>query len=483
MIVFLVALAAAVLFAGPAAPMALRAAKAQRAKREEERQRRELEAAEAKRQGERIWEEEPGNAVLRERLMFESQARLPLEHAANEAELQVGQLDGAIQRHESSFNKGSGGRPGLAYQIVVVGLLGLAVVVFVLGAILDYLIFRGLHPGGSVLIPAGLAGVVIIAVMVGSFVAISAKRHGLIPPEWNEYFTYFARVFGALLAIGAVICMIYYAPARSYLADEPHIVTDQAAVAQLRHAVAPDAATQQANAAALQAAEATLASDQATLHKAQQLDRVMAGILGTLEIPLTEAAVLGGALIAFRMLLRRRDQAGQDHREASSNLDQAEARFTAVTNATLMEHGHDHRAYGEGLARLRELGYFLKLHANGGQPPGAAPGAPGGPGSLGAGSAQGPQGPAPGGPGAAGPRVVPGAVVGSPQQPQAPASPPAPPGPGAGGLQGTQGATVPVVPTIPLQTVVPPAPIIPVASPGQGGPVTTLPSTEFDETE
>jgi hypothetical protein len=519
MIGLLVALAVTVLFVGPAVPPAMRMAKDQRAaaaaKREAERQRHEQEAEEAKREHERVWREEPGNAVLRERLLYEAQVQVPLDQTAGEAQVQLGQLDGAIQRHEAGFHHGAGGRPGLAYQIVVLTLLGLAVAVFVLGAILDYLIFRGLHPGGSVLIPAGLSGVVIIAVMVGSFLAISAQRHGLIPAHWSEYFRIFARLFGVLLAVGAVTCMTYYAPARSYLADEPKIVTDQATVAQLKTAVAPDAATAQANAAALNAAETTLANDQATLHKAQLLDRVSAGVLGALEIPLTEAAILGAELIAFRVLLRRREQARQDRQEAVDQVAHADARFTAQTNATLIGFGHDHRAYAEGLARLRELSYFLKLHANGGHAPGggpagasglgaaappdtpgnpgtpANPGATGTPGGPGAGAAPGyaPRGtgggtpvhpvpsaaplgsnagghvPGPaGGPAQTGSHIVP-VTVGSQQS-----------GPGAANGTGTTG-TAPLPPSVPLPSIVPtgPAP--------SGGPVTRLPANEFDETE
>jgi hypothetical protein len=509
MIVLLAVLAATVLLGGPAMPMAARSVKQQRvaaaARRKEERERQQREAEEAREERERIWRDEPGNAVLRERLTFQARAGDRLNHAIREAKLKVDQIDGAIQRHEGDFRKGPGGRPGLAYQIVVLTLLGVAVAVFVLGAILDFLIFRGLHPGGSVLIPVGLSGVVIIAVMVGSFLAISAQRHGLIPASWNEYFTLFARLFGAALAVSAVACMIYYAPARSYLADQGNIAKDQALVAQLTHAVAPDAAAQQASAAALQAAKDQLASDETTLHKAQLLDRVSAGVLGALEIPLTEVAILGGQLIAFRILLRRREEARQEHDDAATVRVQAEDQFVATMYTTLTRFGHDHRAYGEGLTRLRDLNAIIRRH----QP---QPG--GNPGGLGAGG--GPSGPTPSGPGGgpySGPGG-PGAGGGTPVNPVPPPSPsgagsaataPAPsvgqptrpytvagtvvsststptsPGPGPTSPT-TANPTVPLGPAVPQGTVVPaqsPAPVVTVPS----GAVTTLSASQFDETE
>jgi hypothetical protein len=508
MIVLLAVLAAAALLGGPAMPMAARSVKQQRAaaaaRREQERERQKREAEEAREERERIWRDEPGNAVLRERLTFQARVGDRLDHAFREAKFKYDQLDGAIQRHGGDFHKGPAGRPGLAYQIVVLTLLGVAVAVFVLGAILDFLIFRGLHPGGSVLIPVGLSGVVIIAVMVGSFLAISAQRHGLIPATWNEYFTLFARLFGAALAVSAVACMIYYAPARSYLADQGNIAKDQALVEQLAHAVAPDAAAQQANTAALQAAKDQLDSDETTLHKAQVLDRVSAGVLGALEIPLTEVAILGGQLIAFRILLRRREEARQEQDDAATVRVQAENQFVATMNATLMQFGHDHRAYGEGLTRLRDLYGIIRRHQ---------PQPSGNPGGLGAGG--GPSGPTPSGPGG-GPHPGPGGpgAGGTPVNPVPPPSPsgagsaatapapsvgqptrpftvpgtvvsstPTPTSPGPGPISPTTAnPTVPLGPAVPQGTVVPaqsPAPVVTVP----GGAVTTLSASQFDETE
>src|SRR6185437_13694069 len=120
MIGLLLALGFTVLFVGPTLPLVVRTAKQQHAaavaRREAEQRRREQEAEQAKRERERIWREEPGNAVLRERLLYEAQVQVPLDQAAKEAEFQVGLLDGAIKRHEGSFHRGAGGRPGLAYQ-------------------------------------------------------------------------------------------------------------------------------------------------------------------------------------------------------------------------------------------------------------------------------------------------------------------------------------------------------------------------------
>lgn len=468
----------AILFGVPAVPMALRTVKGRRAAaaadREAEREEERNARAEAQEREQGPWRDNPGIAVLRERLRFEAKGRLPREQVTTEAGVQLARLDSAIQRHESRFH--SGGRPGLTYQVVVLVLTGVAAVVFIVGAILDYLIFRGLHPGGSILIPAALACVAICCVMVGSFLAISARRHGLVPAQWSEYFRLFAQVFGGLLAVGAVVCMVVYAPARSYLADEPTIIADQEAVSQQQNAVMP-AGGAGVQAAVLAADKEKLAADQASLRKAQLLDRVSAAGLGALEITLTEVAILGGELIAFRVLLRRREQARQGHQRATDDLATAEAVFATTVNDKLIANGYDHRAYEDGLARLREFARMLRLHGQSqGGAPGGGPTAPGSaavPGAVGpvAGPGHAPGGQAGGTPGnpvppggvgpaqtaAPGPHVVPGTVIGQQPPPQAPPATAAPPPTG-----GTVGTGTPGAPA---------------------GPVTRLPSSEFDETE
>jgi len=296
-----------------------------------------------------------------------------------------------------------------------------------------------------------------------------------------------------MLAVGIAGYMVYIAPNRSYQAWEAQIVADQQAVQQAANAVAPDAGTAQADAANLQAAKTQLAHDQASLRHAQEIDRASALALGALEIPLAEAAVIGGVLVIFQILRRRRDRAERDYVEAVRAVARADATFMADINTQLIATGNNEQAVEGGLARLRNLGRILGT-SSGGPTPGSGPvSGPSGPGLTPSGQSGSTPGPGPGLRGAGSP--VPGASPSVGATPDNPVPPPVTPqSPGI--VNGT--STVPSQPTgshIISGTVVgsqngagagqansnSPAPST--VTSGLAGNVARLPAAEFDETE
>ena len=271
--------ALAVLLIVPALPPALRAAAARRAamlhQRELDRQRREQEAADRKRQAEQIWHDTPELGVMREWTRFQAQVRSLRQQAADEARRRQAQIDTAITRIESSFRAQR--QPKTTYQVLCLFFLVVFVCVFGLGATLDYMIFRALHPGGlgALLLSLGLAAVAMIGITVGSILAFGAGHHDLLPDSMREYSRNVARLFGAMLAVGIAAYMAFIAPNRSELNWAPVIQKDHQAVqlATFNVATAPDSNTKQNFQAALDAAKTQLNTDQAALDRAKTVDR------------------------------------------------------------------------------------------------------------------------------------------------------------------------------------------------------------------
>ena len=487
--------ALAVLLIAPAVPQAAHAAKARRAEalrlREEDRKRREEEAKERQRQAQQIWHDTPDLGVYREYLRFEAQVRQPRQQAADEANRLLGQANETVSRHQSTFRDGK--PPKAGYQLLAMAGLVAFAFVFILGAALDYLIFRASHPG-NVLLPLGLACIAMIGITVGSILAFGARRHDLLPDSMSAYFRNMARLFGMMLAVGIAGYMVSIAPNRSYQAWETQIVADQQAVQQAANAVAPDAATARTDKANQKAAETQLAHDQASLRHAQEIDRASALALGALEIPLAEAAVIGGVLVIFRILRRRRDRAERDYVEAVRAVARADATFMADINTQLIATGNNEQAVEGGLDRLRNLGRILGT-SSGGPTPGSGPvSGPSGPGLTPSGQSGSTPGPGPGlggvgspvpgtspptraTPGNPVPPVTPhspGTVNGTPTVPSQPTGSPIIPGTvvgsqnGQGSGQATSNSPVPPTPTV---------------TSGLAGNVARLPAAEFDETE
>ena len=178
-------------------------------RREEARQRHQAEQEEirqaqlaAQQERERLWREEPDRAGLPEWLNFGHAVQLPLQHASDEAGRLHGQREEHVQQRRSEHRDG---KPvTAAYKVIV--LAGLAAFVFagLLGIALDYLIFRGLHPTGTVVLPLALACLAVLGITVGSVVFMSAWRHGLLASSTIPYVRRVVTFGGVILAAGSV---------------------------------------------------------------------------------------------------------------------------------------------------------------------------------------------------------------------------------------------------------------------------------------
>jgi hypothetical protein len=449
------ALALAALFGLPAVPTARRAAAerraAARAQREEDRRRREEEKQRRLEEAQRIWRDTPDLGVLREYERYEAHVRTPRQQEADETGRQLSAVNAAVTRHEGTF-RGSK-RPGVAYQGgLLVALLGF-LSVLALGVALDYLIFRSLRPSGldNALVSAALASLAMVGISVGSAVAIGAERHHLLPDGMTEYARRVTRLAGAMLAIGLVAFVAAIAPYRSQLTWQPTIAADQQAVQQATFNVgtAPDVQTKHRYETTLQDAKAQLSADRESLSRASNVDRGSALVLGVVEVFLAEGAILGGEVLALRILLARQERTREANQAALDAVAQGDTQFVAQLTAQLTAHGHDQDAVRAGLARVRELSRILGT----GVSPETAEARGTGTGDMEAASAPGAAG------GDSGPRGG---------TPQAPASPPTfiPPR--------TNEAPQPP----------PPSPYVVPGSVVNGAPAdaTRLPDAEFDET-
>jgi hypothetical protein len=206
-----------------------------------------------------------------------------------------------------------------------------------------------------------------IGITFGSVLLFGAGRHHLIPANATGYLRRMASLLGGMLAVGLGLYMAVIAPNRSYTPLEQRIVVDQETLARDQNsqpAAAPGERTQ-------------LANDQASLKRAGQVDRASAIALAAIEIPLSEAAVLGGELLTFRFLRIRRRRAEGDRRKATDLVQQADAGFIARLTARLVSDGHDENDMADILARVRHLGDTYRDHVMAGpgySDPAAGPG-------------------------------------------------------------------------------------------------------------
>ena len=406
----------------------------------------------------RLWRADPDLAGLGEWLSYEYQMRKPLDQDVQEAKRLLGQREEQV-RHHTAEHGGSEHVPG-GHRILVLAGLALFLVVFSLGIALDYLIFRGLHPG-SVLLPFGLACLAVFGITIGSILFLGIRRHRLLPDSVSPYIQRVFMVGGALLATAVAVYMTTIAPNRSAPAGE--LAINKA----LSHLHADQTAVPRASKQVIDLDNQAVAQARADLAHAEAVDRLSAGILAVLEIPLAEAAVLGGELLMLDVARRRRETARQAHQDATDALAQADARFSDALVGILISHGHDEDVVHQIRRRLGNLG---AAWGGGGQrvlPAGLPPPAP--PGGGGA-----PAGPPPPGTGA------------SPAQPAMPR--PAPvgtPGPAPAGMP----AAAPAAPAAPIVHIDPAAaPAGPPtgspngAAPGTTAPLAQLPPDEQDQT-
>jgi hypothetical protein len=435
-----------------------RRAEAREARHAEEEKQKQAAIAERERI-DRLWREEPDKAGMAEQLRYRDAVQMGLKHEVLEAQQVHNQR---VNHAEQRVSEHRGGKPVTAIYKVIV-LAGLVAFLFVslLALALDYLIFRGLHPTGTVLLPAGLACLAVLGITVGSIVFMNSRRHGLLAEGTTSYTHNVVALGGVLLAAGIATYMIAIAPNRSIPAGEVRINTATQVLDQAETAVpasAPLLITQD---------QQNLALAKSSLAHAEVVDRLSAGALALIEIPLSEAAVLGSGVLALELALLRRERARRAQRHAENRLERADGRFTAELVGILVAHGHGEEVFPKIHKRLAALA---------GDPNSAPKGIAGAP------QPANPPGPQPTSP--------PGPTGGQPTMPNPPTTGgpahPNPPTVGAPAQPNPPGPRPPI-------TVIPPVgtPTNGPATGGphstNGGPTATVPAqvlspTEFDET-
>ena len=367
---------------------------AAREARERARERRE-EAARAERHRiETLWRELPDVGGLTEYLRFIHLRRGQLDRDRAEAQAELEQRKAAF----GALAEDRGGdRVSSGHRMLVLVALVLFVIVVCLGIALDYLIFRGLHPG-KVLLPLGLACLAVFGIMTGSVIFLGIGRHQLLPASSSQYVRWTVRLFGLMLARGVLLYMTAIAPYRSAPAGQASIDRAESILqsAQTAQPAMPSIVIEQDQQAVQRA--------RANLREAQRVDQFSAAALAFLEIPLTEGAVLGAGLLIFDLARRRREQARQAVQQAEGETAAAEAQFANDLVGVLVARGHDETVVPHIMRRMRrlEMGWTGQLLPADGLPSGPAA-APSGPAAAPSGPAAAPSGPAaaPSGPAAA----------------------------------------------------------------------------------
>jgi hypothetical protein len=369
-LVLVVAGVLAILLGAPALVDPCRRALARRAQaradRELDQQRGRADQLRRQHELDRLWREEPDLAGVGERLAYSHAVQLPLEHQVREQRHQLGQQSARVDQIKSEQHDG---KPlTVAYKAIVgIGIAAFAFAV-VLAIMLDYLIFRGLHPTGTALLPAALACLAVLGIAVGSVAFLSAWRHGLLSSSTTAYVRRVVTLGGAMLAIGVALYMTTIAPYRSAPAGDRQIDTAVQVLAADQSAIP-------ANPPLLIAEDKLkLARARSDLVHAQQVDRLSAAVLAFIEIPLSEAAILGWGMLMLEFAVLRREQRRRGLQRAENALEVANTRFSATMMAILIAHGHGEEVFRQIQQRLAQIAAPQALPPPG--PPRVPPGPP-----------------------------------------------------------------------------------------------------------
>jgi hypothetical protein len=346
-------IAISLLFALPAAAVGTRRLaerwqaqrEAARAELERARERRE-EATQAERDRiDALWRDHPDIGGLTEYLRFIHLRRGQLDRDRAEAHADFEEVK---QDVDALAADRGGERVPSGHRVLVLAALVLFAIVFCLGVALDYLIFRGLHPG-TVLLPLGLACLAVFGIMTGSVIFLGVGRHKLLPAASSLYVRWTLRLFGLMLAGGVALYMTAIAPYRSAAAGQAGI---DSAMSTLQNA---QSSVPAATPIVIAQDQQAVARARASLREAQRVDQLSAATLAFLEIPLTEGAVLGAELLIFDLARRRRDQARQAVRQAEGDSTAAEAQFANDLVGVLVARGHDETVVPGIMRRMRRL--------------------------------------------------------------------------------------------------------------------------------
>ena len=192
-----------------------------------------------------------------------------------------------------------------------------------------------------------------------------AKRHDLLPRKTSHYYRQVVILGGGLLAVCIAGYMMMIAPNRSYPAG-------QAAIAQAEQVLQADQSAIPASSPQLIALDQSAVSQaKANLARAQQVDRLSAGALAFVEIPLSEAAVLGGELLVLYLAVAGREQARQVKQRAEDAVAQRDARFVAELTQILINQGRGEESVRRIIDRGNAMNSFASLSLGRPRGPGA----------------------------------------------------------------------------------------------------------------
>jgi hypothetical protein len=327
-----------------------------------------------------LWTGNPETAGVGETLTYQARLRAGLLRQAQAQHRDAAHRDSQVQQRERHIRDGNPVTPG--YQLRVLAGLVLFLAVSVLGIGLDYLIFRGLHPTSTWLLPFALACLAVIGITAGSVLFLGATRHHLVPANATPYVRRVVALAGALLAAAITVYMIMIAPYRSAPAGEARINLLQQQLASDRSEILAGGGS---DSQLVIADKMALAKARTDLAQAQRVDRWSAAMLAVLDIPLSEAGLLGAELLLLDLAMFRRERTQRQAQQADDAIQEADSAFIGALHEVLTRHGHTNadELIPRVIARASQLGLGATPLPTGSRPDGTAeqnghgPGQPG----------------------------------------------------------------------------------------------------------
>jgi hypothetical protein len=333
--------------------------------------RREEDAAAAKAQLTRLWTDQPVTAGADETHRFKTRVHDGLSRQLRDRERERLPHEERMRRHQSHVRDGRPVTTG--YRLRVLAGLALFLIVFVLGIGLDYLIFRGLHPSGTFLLPLALACLAVIGISAGAVLCFDATRHHLVPATATPYVRRVVAVSGAVLATGIAVYMTAIAPYRSIPAGQKAITVAEQQLASDQSQVVAGPSGSDSQLISADKYAITQASDQ--LAEAERVDKWSALVLAILDIPLAEAGFLGAELLILDLTVLRHKMAQRRVEQAVEDLQTAENAYVNTLHQILTQHGHANadELIPPILARVGNLMVYVRRSSAQGQLQGIGP--------------------------------------------------------------------------------------------------------------
>jgi hypothetical protein len=380
MIPLIISAALAVLLGAPVLVDPARRAAARRAaardQRDADARRRQQEAAAAQAELTQLWTDEPITAGTDETLRFKTRIHDGLMRQLREHTARLRQWEEQVRRRERHVRDGKPVTAG--YRLRVLAGLALFLVVFGLGIGLDYLIFRGLHPTGTFLLPLALACLAVIGITAGAVLCFDATRHQLVHATATPYVRRVVALGGAMLVAGITVYMTVIAPYRSIPAGQAAItLAEQTLASDQSQVVAGPAGS---NSQLINADQQAVVQARAHLAQAERVDRWSAAVLAVLDIPLSEAGFLGAELLLLDLAVLHRKLAQRRAEQAAEARLAAENAYINALHQILTRHGHTNadELIPLILARVGRLMTWVRQSSAQGHLEGIGPGRPAG---------------------------------------------------------------------------------------------------------